>query len=425
MESICENLTNTYNTNVLDTDPKIRDEFYKASLTHRESKKGKTILMDLIYNHMHQYRKPIRNFIGGPRTITLHWSEKYKKMIYIFGESYSAYAETDCWKFPSYPGQFTTPIETYLSQLILNTDVFIDVFFEFPVYRGKEYNSTFQPFQKYDRMNKLFLHFKECVQYSTRSAKECSLARIHYFDARYVDYLGIVHGLTTLSEYRNIVMNIINNYKKSEWSDKFKEDSYLSSNIKILEELAEPDDEKFISFLMSQIYQNRSIIKNLNKITEDSSMKEIILEFIKKEFKEQSKDIRSELQKQIRIILNAKYHTSQEFADSLLESMNLISTLIALIADAYTLSRIFKDFNMAEKAYKGANDQPDRAHNIIIYAGEEHSKIYRKFLESVGFEEFGRSGKSENDYTHEPNYCIDMQIGNIKQPLFSEWPPSR
>ena len=422
MESICENLTNTYNTNVLDTDQKIRDEFYKASVTHRESKKGKTILMNLIYNHMHQDRKPIRNFIGGPRTITLHWSEKYKKMIYIFGESYSAYAETDCRKFPSYPGQFTTPIETYLSQIILNTDVFIDVFFEFPVYRGKEYHSAFQPFQKYDRMNKLFLHFKECVQYSTRSAKECRLARIHYSDARYVDYLGIVHGLTTLSEYRNIVMNIINNYKKSEWADKFKEDSYLSSNIKILEELAEPDEKKFISFLMSQIYQNRSIIKNLNKITEDSSMKEIILGFIKKEFKEQSKDIRSELQKQIRIILNAKDHTSQEFADSLLESMNLIITLIALITDAYTLSRIFKDFNIAKKAYKGSNDQPDRAHNIIIYAGEEHSKIYRKFLESVGFEEFGRSG---NDYTHEPNYCIDMQIGNIKQPLFSEWPPSR
>jgi hypothetical protein len=217
-------------------------------------------------------------------------------------------------------------------------------------------------------------------------------------------------------------MNIINNYKKSEWADKFKEDSYLSSNIKILEELAEPDDEKFISFLMSQIYQNRSIIKNLNKITEDSSMKEIILEFIKKEFKEQSKDIRSELQKQIRIILNAKYQTSQEFADSLLASMNLIIKLVALIAETYTLSRIFKDFNMEEKAYKGAKDQPERAHNIIIYAGEEHSKIYRKFLESVGFEEFG---STENDYTYEPKYCIDMQTVNIKQPFFSEWPPTR
>jgi len=61
-------------------------------------------------------------------------------------------------------------------------------------------------------------------------------------------------------------------------------------------------------------------------------------------------------------------------------------------------------------------DQPDKAHNIIIYAGNSHSDIYRKFLTSIGFNQISKTGELDNT-------CIDMK--KIKQPFFSEWPPKK
>jgi hypothetical protein len=71
---------------------------------------------------------------------------------------------------------------------------------------------------------------------------------------------------------------------------------------------------------------------------------------------------------------------------------------------------------LEEKSYVGATDQPLRAHNIIIYAGNGHAERHRTFLERLKFKPIGSSGKS-GDYPSK--YCIDMKT--IKQPFFSEW----
>ena len=50
--STCKRLTDNYNTNILDTvDPIISNEFLKISTKYRGGNKGRTVLMDLIYNH--------------------------------------------------------------------------------------------------------------------------------------------------------------------------------------------------------------------------------------------------------------------------------------------------------------------------------------------------------------------------------------
>ena len=66
-----------------------------------------------------------------------------------------------------------------------------------------------------------------------------------------------------------------------------------------------------------------------------------------------------------------------------------------------------------EKGYKGATDQPDKAHNVIIYAGNAHSEIYRKFLKQLDFKEIAKTGVSSSEFVT----CINMK--NFKQPFFS------
>ncbi len=49
---------------------------------------------------------------------------------------------------------------------------------------------------------------------------------------------------------------------------------------------------------------------------------------------------------------------------------------------------------MKEKPVK---KQPDKAQNIIIYAGDLHSQVYRKFLKDVfDFEKIEVAGKASN-----------------------------
>lgn len=87
MDELCEKLLKSYNTNVLDNAEDTLDvkEFLRSTINHRGCGKGRKVLMDLIYNH-YRKTKPSPAFIGGPEMLTLHWSDKHQKMIYIFGE---------------------------------------------------------------------------------------------------------------------------------------------------------------------------------------------------------------------------------------------------------------------------------------------------------------------------------------------------
>ncbi len=123
------------------------------------------------------------------------------------------------------------------------------------------------------------------------------------------------------------------------------------------------------------------------------------------------------------------------------------------IIDIYTMYLVFKTYEEHEVK---------EAHNIIIYAGFLHSQTYRDVLEHIGFDQIGKmAGETVDDKkvgtadetvddkkvgTADETvdqidemtckkvdkkvkakqilsmYCIDMK--NIKQPFFSEWPPT-
>jgi hypothetical protein len=78
---------------------------------------------------------------------------------------------------------------------------------------------------------------------------------------------------------------------------------------------------------------------------------------------------------------------------------------------------------MTTHANRHLTDQPNKAYNIIIYAGDGHSRIYRRFLKEVaGFEEIASSGKFEVNEGETRKHCIDMKT--IPQPFFSTWTPT-
>lgn len=409
MDELCEKLLKSYNTNVLDNAEDTVDvkEFLRSTINHRGCGKGRKVLMDLIYNH-YRKTKPSPAFIGGPEILTVHWSDKHQKMIYIFGEWHSD--EMNCDKFKGGLGNMMA-IEDFLYELILNTDVFIDLYFEFPSYRGKEYDPALVVFPANCRLAKLLERFKVCLQYATRAAKECQLARVHYFDVRYEDYEGKIKGTNVVISYRINVKYIMENFPESLWGVRIKILLILNPEFKELFDcLATTDDAKFLAFWKKQLWDNNYVMKEIGKVP--SPLKGQILFFIEKEFIKQGFECRKIWKKTIPIILNYKSYSESALIKALKNTSEYISRLNCLIADTYTLARIFKDFDMKESPI----DQPDKAHNIIIYAGTSHSDIYRKFLTSIGFIQISKTGELDNT-------CIDMK--KIKQPFFSEWPPKK
>ena len=282
------------------------------------------------------------------------------------------------------------------------------------------------PFRPNIRLNKLLENLKDCLQRDTRT-QDCSLARIHYFDIRYYDNEGTL-SVSTSNSIMYFFYNLGYNFghffgdERTEKLKLFIKDPIIE---RVLHELSEPDEEKFKKIWVNHLTDFSHNVKELERLqNDDPKMKDNILDFIEKEITEKIMKYRTLWFENVNIIFNNRKYTYAQFQSSFKKIADSITRINALCVDLYTLLRIFKTFNlseMKEKAYKQATDQPDKAHNIIIYAGDLHSQVYRKFLKDVlGFEKIEITGKEEPyDDVGEAMYCIDMKP--ITQPLFSKY----
>ena len=429
MEELCKNLVNTYNTNVLNDAPiEIKEAFYneaKRSSEEPECIKGREVLKTLIENHFEtdpEKQKPQPKFIGGPQTLSVHWSKEHQKMIYIFGEYHSKDMHCDerfgkkskkeAW------GPTKMSVEDFFFKLISTTDVFIDFFFEFPAYSKdlNKYTAMQIGGNPELRMQKIFDYFKKCAEYPTRSELLCRLSRVHYFDIRRGDNKkGKIRNTGLLDLLQSKLYNIPNKYPENEWEEKIK--SFLNQNPvfkMIMNGLSETNDNIFLDFCMTFFISTEKIVeKELKKVEPD--MRYLILTFIRNEFLEKTKSLRKMWQHNVPIILKHTYkHKAFALAINSIFTDKFIVPM-ALVADTYALARMFKNFDMRDmkKAYTGATDQPRKAHNIIIYSGDLHSQTYRKFLDSINFTQIARSGIS----SFENITCLNMKT--IPQPFFS------
>jgi hypothetical protein len=124
------------------------------------------------------------------------------------------------------------------------------------------------------------------------------------------------------------------------------------------------------------------------------------------------------------------FDTLIKFYDQIFDFVIYTTELFGLFTDAYLLARIFKTFQINNPEKRRLVDEPSQPHNIIIYAGSNHSNNYREFLDFIGFKTLEKSGEGfNNDYVNLTyNKCININYPNypetksISQPLFNNWP---
>lgn len=424
MRAFITELNTTYDANLFDNQSESLQQKcldYSTINKNKDTKdiKGK-VLMELLYNH-YAKDKPSAEFIGGPKTFSIHWHPQYKKIIYIFGEWHADTMDCEKFKTTETTSPISVPVEDYLYDLMKSTDVFLDIYFEFPFPQFPDEPSTSK------RLFNLLNKFKKCLLYNSRHEKSCRLARSHYFDIR--QYASNPLNL----EERKIdivwVISLLKIVKQS--TDKhdilnfFLERKPIISYI--LKKITDETKDNLYEFMINQLKKNRYIKKELSKIVENrENLMRAFDAFFYAQLSTHLNINIDNIKLSVKTILNYQKKSDDELNDSLNVFLEGMSMPISCFADAYLLARVFKDFNMdemEEKAYKGATHQPKRAHNIIIYAGDAHSNNYREFLSYIGFTEIDSSGidlEKPNPYVHlfdKPKNCLDMR--NIQQPFFS------
>ena len=80
-DPVIKELEKTYDTNLLDIkSQKDQTNYEYFSIMNRNNGKGHKVIKELTYTKY----KPIAEFIGGPKTLSIHWHPQYKKLIYIW-----------------------------------------------------------------------------------------------------------------------------------------------------------------------------------------------------------------------------------------------------------------------------------------------------------------------------------------------------
>ena len=420
-QEICSILVETYNTTILDKIP-IEPKICVGS--------DRQVLNQLIDNHYNIDKiKPNYQYIGGPKTLTCHWNSFYKKVIYIFGEDHFDY--TDCVQNPPLAIKQIL-IEDYLKKLIINTDVFLDIYVELPVYKGSGYKYPYSDYITHleQRIMKIGKILHTCVDKESRNAnRECDLSRIHYFDVRKSQ---TKEGLNDVSAFSYEVSKVYNSmprgYSRKHINTLSKITDSFMETLKnfCLEPVTVEETKKFNEFWTGQISSNLIAIKEFNKSFGVTGL----VDFFKKELLVVANKNNKKIKELVTYIIeyrskhpNQKSDEDENFIYCYESLIPLITENNYMVADVYTLSRIFKQFNLDpdDSTKKRPTDEPIEPHNIIIYAGDFHSNNYRKFLNEVlGFKEIARVGKSQVD-EGKPKACLDMT--GFPQPFFSSWPP--
>ena len=471
----CDMMVKTYNTSILDNFPtslkrslqeeaqqcvesKPNPNYQRSVFGLIKTKKRRNVLMRLINNYFRSKQIqtfPTVDFIGGPHTLTLHWSDKYNKIIYIFGE---IHREKVC----DYENMML--VEDYIRRLFRVSSAFIDFFLEISMFIKDKYTYKFSHDSTTDfRLQNLQEQNIKCIESSQRQEnRECDNRRVHFIDIR--------QGVETEKERRLITMNssvifeiyavklmefiptqdeeTILFYGDDSQLNVVKMIKYKSQIIGDINYIFRSDDVKplldFILFGTKETYEDfwkkeieaHEFIKHeLSKSTDETKIRE----FAEEEFKKISDNFIDS------ILMLREYFTSYydetsgycdfykllnpdlvgdyiDFFSFFVEFSEQLMIFNAILVDVYTLARMFKKFQLNHTRKSGTTrktDEPEEPHNIIIYAGDRHSRNIRRFLdEKLGFELISES-KGDRDV----DFCVDIR--HFEQPFFSSWPPKK
>jgi hypothetical protein len=472
MEEICTKLKESYNTNLLSKlSMKEQAIFYRESKIHKSDREANYTLMKLIENKYKKvspeiYKKLNPKYIGGPFSLSLQWNPEKNMMVYIFGEFHSNQMDCyktmndndfinilqeDCPKNTIYNTKklscvhknskigkeiinnakkdhhiiqkvlesSSIPIEDFFETLLEHTTSFIDFYLEIPAYSGEEY--TNKNILVDQRIKKITDKVLTCVEKISRSNPKCDLARVHYIDVRKPTEIE-VNSLSYFRDKSRLVFNVSTNSE-----DQFlflknllDTDKRFKSTLRFLKH---ENEVIFKSFIKRQLRSSPIVAKETKRCAID---KQIVLDYLYPIITAEALKYRGKFIENINFILdNYKIFEVTDITKQFIlykilrlfrDTYDSTVTINSKVIDVYTICRIFKKF-------KNTINQPESPHNIIIYAGDAHSSLYRNFLLKNDFITLAQT-KNVNCNSWEPTVppiydtrnCIDIR--NFPKPFF-------
>ena len=434
-EFYCKYLIETYNASIIEKFP---DFLKDAFLTTAKDclQQHRKVLKTLINNLDNEKIKPTLptvGFIEGPMNMTLHWSKKYKKLIYILGERHNGGV-----KCPKEEEKNTSNIKDYLHKIFKNPIAFIDFYLEiggFVISDG--YPSKYEGKESLDLLRD---KFKDCIDTLTRDLiTDCKTSRMHFFDIRQGD---IKFGIPLMTQFGNVLFDVrdnfdygiqYSNYQKliETFLDFFRYWDWLVKKIANFD-----TQEEYEKFWYDQIYNFQIIKKEIELMHSDVRpylnwfIQTKLTEYINYNVvKKVARNIMSIYYKYLLDHKKIKFESIMLFYDEINNFSNICTINInSLLTDAYLLARVFKTFKINDPKKQRPTDEPEEPHNIIIYAGNNHAIRCREFLTHIGFKTLEKSGEGfyKNDQIFNDK-CIHIKKENpletpITQPLFNKWP---
>ena len=260
------------------------------------------------------------------------------------------------------------------------------------------HNLKMKDFEMYDTRAK----FSSCFQADIRKdSAECRLGRFHHVDARNVLTSPI---LEPLQMFMIILTNdsvnplLGNGYG---WFFLLKQTGIEAFLQRILDGSTGTSEENMFNYILDMY----PLVK---KEWKRSYYKTRIKKFIKSKIKKINSP--SSLDRFLRYSLsmfrdsNATTINAVVYQNHMNNMINAFFHIAAFIMDIYCLSRVFKKFKIKTDC------QPEQTHNIIIYAGDTHSKIYSEFIVYLG--------NAPVYYNHNPNYsCVNIGFNSASNPI--------
>lgn len=296
----------------------------------------------------------------GPISLSEHYSEKYDKHIFIFGEKHDK--ETKC------DEKKGINIVNFIEQTLQsNKDKIIDIFLEQSfIYDEKNERNSY--------LKDIILKYKDYVD---RKKKNKNF-RIHWTDVRSI----------LVSEF-----NIYFIFDSEFFS--YEGGIFKIEMVKHLANLL-----KFANF--EKLFIATKIEKQFDNI-KDKNLRYTLEKYfdLKKNF-----TTKEEINELIDILLNSKISLKyKEIIQVTIEAVNKlwsfklkIREYFLNLMDAYLIGRVFRNFKNYYSKY------------IIIYTGDYHARKYRKILKILNFELINE--------TRNENQCLD--ITKFKLPFFQE-----
>jgi len=275
-------------------------------------------------------------------------------------------------------------IEKAINRLVINKSIDFKT-----ALREEELNEVENLFDsKSQVLNDFFQEFKVCLQPSTRSAEKCELLRIHNIDTR--DFWGSYVDFDDLSFSFFLIYTIVGlGYNVQTTLDLFNKTG-AKHLIYELSLRCNPDS------LYDLFYSNPSIQKQLEKTT--------IPNYIEKFIKFEIEDLMSEFNFNDISLICRLIRIDNQIS---FRQLNILSDfciqISAIIVDLYTLCRMFKIYDVKN------NFQPRESINMIVYAGNVHSKRYAKFLIWLRNNAFNYIVTTTHEYNSDESVsCVKM-----------------